>query len=39
MKTLEEMIEKLIDENYKLKTEILELKNEIKKLTEAKKDV
>lgn len=36
MKTLEEMIADLIDENAKLKLENFELRQEIKKLTEAK---
>lgn len=39
MRTLEEMISELIEENYRLKSEILEYKQEIKllkeKLTEA----
>lgn len=39
MKTLEEMIADLIDENYKLKTEILELTQKIRELTEAKNNV
>ena len=36
MKTLEQMISELIDENAKLKLENFELRQEIKKLTEAK---
>lgn len=40
MKTLEQKISELIEENYKLKVENLELKFEIKKLkSEAIKDV
>lgn len=39
MKTLEQMISELIDENAKLKLENFELRQEIKKLTEAKNNV
>ena len=39
MKTLEEMIADLIDENAKLKLENLELRQKIRELTEAKNNV
>lgn len=39
MKTLEEMISELIDENAKLKLENFELRQKIRELTEAKNNV
>ena len=36
MKTLEQMISDLIDENAKLKLELFELRQKIRELTEAK---